>query len=556
MSDRIVLMNEGADRPGGEPREIYDAPGRPLRLRLPRRGQPARGRAARPRGRRASRFGSAPSGSWRGRWRRARPRRAPSCSRCARSGSRPRPPTRTTGCREPCSGSSSSATPSASWSSSRSGAVVTAQVSRQAGDALREGQRVELGWGLEDAVLMEPPRGAVSGVARPGGRALAPAPARRRGGADLAGGAVPARLRRRPAGDLLPLQLLACLQLRDRQRLEPRQLLRGARRRGLPQRLPQHPADRRLGGAAGDRDRLPLRARDALPPAALAGVAAVPASSSPCSAATWCGSSPGATLLGEHGFINESLLSLGIVGQPLTFLLYNRVAAVIVLANFLVPLAILPIYGVLQNVDEGEVLAARDLGCGSAGAFRRVTLPLAWPGIAAALALTFIIAAADYLTPTLVGGVNGTMIGQTIATTFLDSFDWPAGAAISFVTLALTLLIVAVVRAGRQPGAAMSARRWPWIVLVAAVLSLPLHPGAGRRPLRLQLLRLDQRVRRLQYPLVQLRVRERRIHVGAREPRCWPPPGPPPSTSSPGSARRSSWCGCRGAGAASSPAPS
>jgi len=75
-----------------------------------------------------------------------------------------------------------------------------------------------------------------------------------------------------------------------------------------------------------------------------------------------------------------------------------------------------------------------------------VTLPLAWPGIAGALALTFIIAAADYLTPTLVGGVSGTMIGQTIATTFLDSFDWPAGAAIAFVTLVLTLLIVALVR--------------------------------------------------------------------------------------------------------------
>lgn len=152
------------------------------------------------------------------------------------------------------------------------------------------------------------------------------------------------------------------------------------------------------------------------------------------------------TLLGEHGFINETLLSIGIIDEPLGFLLYNRIAAVVVLANFLVPLAILPIYGVLQNVDEREVLAARDLGCTAAGAFRRVTLPLAWPGIAAALALTFIIAAADYLTPTLVGGVNGTMIGQTIATTFLDSFDWPAGAAISFVTLALTLLIVATVR--------------------------------------------------------------------------------------------------------------
>jgi spermidine/putrescine transport system permease protein len=156
------------------------------------------------------------------------------------------------------------------------------------------------------------------------------------------------------------------------------------------------------------------------------------------------------TLLGDQGIVNETLQSIGLIDEPLTFLLYNRTAAVLVLANFLIPLAILPIYGALQNIDDGEVAAARDLGCTAAGAFRRVTLPLAWGGISAAFALTFIIAAADYLTPRLVGGVSGTMIGQSIATTFLDSFDWPAGAAVAFVTLACTLLIVTVVRiAGR-----------------------------------------------------------------------------------------------------------
>ena len=152
------------------------------------------------------------------------------------------------------------------------------------------------------------------------------------------------------------------------------------------------------------------------------------------------------TLLGDKGIINEMLIKIGLIDEPLTFLLYNRTAAVIVLANFLVPLAILPIYSSLQNIDEREVHAARDLGCTAWGAFRRVTLPLAWPGIAAAFALTFIIASADYLTPRLVGGVEGTMIGQTIATTFLDTFDWPAGAAVAFSALIVTLLIVTAVR--------------------------------------------------------------------------------------------------------------
>jgi spermidine/putrescine transport system permease protein len=153
------------------------------------------------------------------------------------------------------------------------------------------------------------------------------------------------------------------------------------------------------------------------------------------------------TLLGDRGVVNSVLTSLGVIDRPLTFLLYNRTAAIVVLANFLVPLAILPIYAALQNVQEAEVMAARDLGCGPFGAFRRVTLPLAWPGIAAAFALTFIVASGDYLTPELVGGVNGNMIGQSIASTFLDSFDWPAGAAIAFVALAATLAIVGLVRA-------------------------------------------------------------------------------------------------------------
>jgi spermidine/putrescine transport system permease protein len=157
------------------------------------------------------------------------------------------------------------------------------------------------------------------------------------------------------------------------------------------------------------------------------------------------------TLLGDQGIVNETLQRLGVIDEPLTFLLYNRTAAVLVLANFLIPLAILPIYGALQNIDDGAVAAARDLGCTAAGAFRRVTLPLAWSGVSAAFALTFVIAAADYLTPRLVGGVSGTMIGQSIATTFLDSFDWPAGAAVAFVTLACTLAIVTAVRvAGRR----------------------------------------------------------------------------------------------------------
>jgi spermidine/putrescine transport system permease protein len=152
------------------------------------------------------------------------------------------------------------------------------------------------------------------------------------------------------------------------------------------------------------------------------------------------------TILGDQGIINEALRRVGLIDEPLSFLLYSRPAAVIVLVNFLVPLAVLPIYGALQNVRDDEVEAARDLGAGPFAAFRRVTLPLAWNGIFVAFALSFIIAAGDYVTPQLVGGTSGTMIGRAIADQFGVTFAWPFGAALAFLTLAFVLVLLAVFR--------------------------------------------------------------------------------------------------------------
>jgi spermidine/putrescine transport system permease protein len=152
------------------------------------------------------------------------------------------------------------------------------------------------------------------------------------------------------------------------------------------------------------------------------------------------------TILGDKGLVNSLLMRLDIVQEPLTFLLYNRLAATVVLCNFLVPLALLPIYSSLQNIGDTEIEAARDLGCTAFGALRRVVLPLAWPGIFAAFALSFIVASGDYVTPFLVGGVSGTMIGISISDSFLNAFNWPRGAALCFLTLACTLAVVAVFR--------------------------------------------------------------------------------------------------------------
>ena len=152
------------------------------------------------------------------------------------------------------------------------------------------------------------------------------------------------------------------------------------------------------------------------------------------------------TILGDQGVINTALQTLGVVSEPLSFLLFSRIATTITLVNFLVPLAVLPIYAALQNVRDEEIEAARDLGAGAAAAFWRVTLPLTWSGIFAAFALTFIIAAGDYVTPQLVGGTSGGMVGRTIASTFGTAFNWPLGAALSFLTLVFVLVILGVLR--------------------------------------------------------------------------------------------------------------
>lgn len=152
------------------------------------------------------------------------------------------------------------------------------------------------------------------------------------------------------------------------------------------------------------------------------------------------------TILGDQGIINEGLRRLGVIEEPLSFLLFSRPATIIVLVNFLVPLAILPIYAALQNVRDEEVEAARDLGAGAFRAFWKVTLPMAWSGVFAAFAICFIIAAGDYVTPQLVGGTSGAMIGRAIADQFGVTFEWPRGAALSFLTLAFVLSIIAVLR--------------------------------------------------------------------------------------------------------------
>lgn len=140
-------------------------------------------------------------------------------------------------------------------------------------------------------------------------------------------------------------------------------------------------------------------------------------------------------ILGFNGVLNSALLALGLIDQPLTFLLYNEFAVVLTLAHAWAPFAILPIFVSIQKLDPSLLEAATDLGNSRFESFMRVTLPLTLPGIIAACLIIFIPTVGDYVTPSLVGGSDGKMIANLIQVQFGAANDWPLGATLSLLAM-------------------------------------------------------------------------------------------------------------------------
>ena len=157
-------------------------------------------------------------------------------------------------------------------------------------------------------------------------------------------------------------------------------------------------------------------------------------------------------ILGFNGVFNSSLLGIGIIEEPLSFLLYNANAVVITLAHAFAPFAILPIFVSLERIDRSLLEAARDLGETRLTTFFRVTLPLAIPGVTAAVLIVFIPTIGDYVTPRLVGGPDGLMIANMIQTQFLRLNNAPLGATLAVVSM-VTVGLIAI-------GFVLLTRRW------------------------------------------------------------------------------------------------
>lgn len=151
------------------------------------------------------------------------------------------------------------------------------------------------------------------------------------------------------------------------------------------------------------------------------------------------------SMLGQNGVINSALISIGLVDQPLSFLLFNRFSVTVALVHIFLPYVVLLLYAALLPIGPNMLEAAQDLGAGVVRRWTRVVLPLVAAPAATAFVFVFILSAADYVTPQFLGGTSGVMLGVRIQESFLKTGDWPFGAASALSMLIAFLALYGLV---------------------------------------------------------------------------------------------------------------
>ena len=151
------------------------------------------------------------------------------------------------------------------------------------------------------------------------------------------------------------------------------------------------------------------------------------------------------SMLGQNGFLNSALISVGVIDAPLQFILFNRFAVTVALIHIFLPYVVLLLYAALGPVSINLLEAAQDLGAGVTRRWTHVLLPLVAAPAATAFIFVFILSASDYVTPQFLGGTKGIMLGVRIQESFLKTGDWPAGAAGALTMLVAFLLLYLIV---------------------------------------------------------------------------------------------------------------
>jgi len=148
-------------------------------------------------------------------------------------------------------------------------------------------------------------------------------------------------------------------------------------------------------------------------------------------------------ILRDSGFANQFLQGMGFIDRPLT-LMFSGTAVIIGMVYIFIPFMFLPIYSSVEKLDKSLLQASQDLGAKPFITFKKVILPMTFPGIVAGSILVFIPSIGNFIVPDLLGGSKVMMIGNMIEQQFLYARNWPFGAALSMVITFLMLLMLIV----------------------------------------------------------------------------------------------------------------
>lgn len=149
-------------------------------------------------------------------------------------------------------------------------------------------------------------------------------------------------------------------------------------------------------------------------------------------------------ILGRNGLINQALIGLGVIDQPLDWLLYREWVVWMGLVYVYMLFMTLPIFLSIDRIDRALYDAAADLGASRWDMFRRITWPLSLPGVISGSIMCALLALGAFITPALLGGTSGIMIGNVIAAQFINDMNWAFGSALGIALTAVVLLLIAI----------------------------------------------------------------------------------------------------------------
>ncbi|MEX0346225.1 MAG: ABC transporter permease subunit [Rhizobiaceae bacterium] len=154
-------------------------------------------------------------------------------------------------------------------------------------------------------------------------------------------------------------------------------------------------------------------------------------------------------ILSQEGILNQFLMWLGLINEPLTILNTNTAVYIGIVYTYL-PFMVLPIYATLEKLDGSLLEAAEDLGCSRIQAFWLVTIPLSKSGVIAGCFLVFIPALGEFVIPSLLGGSGTLMIGKVLWEEFFSNRDWPVASAVAVILLLILVIPIVLFQRNEQ----------------------------------------------------------------------------------------------------------